>query len=476
MRIPQLPKILCPFLKGNRYLQPLMDMGQESLNFLFVAILCSFFLVNDTFFLSVFMSARNSVSPERQHMLQLTDIHLLGIDDEALEVSGAFGLHSYEVLAESLSLISGYAKANPEKRVVAGFDFILDDGSYLADDRSPEARGISLLTDAIETSSDNLFIVMGASLDATGGAYRLANINGACSYIRDRLSDQAARRFSVGYVNYLTSSMKSGFDTVDIARIALGYVPFIMGEDNFASFPLLLSIAGKVPLQGSGPLEQDFGMGNVYLREVPGEPAAFPWKQGGRLFRYNFFLKEDVRYHSSHMTLSNFSERLSYLGMDNSSLFSQKIAQSATGNVQYFLVYQMPAPGYYRADDDLIFPVNPKRDPYTGEYLPVPGVTAHATALANLIHSSYILDAPFMLDATLMLLSIVGAILAAGRKSALRCFGALITVFALIFAIGFLAFLFHILVHLKWIALVSILVFLPLFYARATISGEGAPQ
>ena len=382
-----------------RFLQPFLDMGQELLNVLFVAFMGATFLINDSLFLSLYTTVRNALAPDKESGALLDDVHFVGINDEAMEVARAYGHHTYRVLADALSLISGYAVENHDTLVVAGVDFLLDDGSYLAPGQSSAAIGLNELANVLNGMPINMHVIIGASLEAANGGYRLSSINGAYSYVRYQLDDAAARRFNVGHVNYLTASRHSGIETLDIARTALGYIPVVMEDEMYCSLPALMYAAGERMLDVQADVEQDFGMGSIRMINASSTWSAFTDKLSNRLFLYNNFINKDIRDGKNNLILSDYSGAFSYSGLYNGYLFNEKVRQGRenslkviqgahpiapeTAPTDYFIVYRMPPPDYYNAEADLIFPVNATRDSFTGEYIPVPGTTAHAIALVD---------------------------------------------------------------------------------------------
>lgn len=380
------------------------------------------FFSNPLYQFSLFTKLRNlSISHTRVEKY-FSDIYCIGIDPEArmalIDEEGSFT--QFDLIADALTVISTYAESEPEKRIVIGIDYAF---------AVPESvHPFENILEALAEMPRNVFVVFGGLLIRRPDTLTMLRARLMEEQLIDPLYDideTLLDRIFLGSIHYDRGSIRSGFESEEDIKAAIGYYPVLyMGIKSFSSLPLAMYIAGEIMEQdddGYYDFYTDFGEGlsifsntkeiNKKLKNRLGKDLADLGKQ----FYYNFFTDKGIaRFRNHFIWLSAVSPRFenSTMGLEN--YFSMGIIkkEKSQAKAEYFFITQAVMPEFLLGEgevNDVIQTPATGRNPFTYENETVMGVMSHITALSNLKNRFFISQIPdwFMIFVSCLVVFVV---------------------------------------------------------------------
>jgi hypothetical protein len=374
---------------------------------LFMFIWGVLFFSNPLYQFSLFTKLRNSGISRTQEETYFSDIYCLGIDPEARMalVDEEAGFTHFDLIAESLMVINSYAETQPEKRIIVGIDYAF---------AVPESiHPFKNILKALEKMPSNVFIVFGGLLVKRPDTLTMFRARLMEEQMIDPLYDidmTIIDRVFVGSIHYDRGSIRSGFESEEDIKAAIGYYPILsMGIKSFSSLPFAMFMAGEIMEQGEDGYYNfytDFGEGLSIFSEPDEINKELKARAGktltdlGKQLYYNFFTGKGIAQFKNHFIwLSAVSPRFENSTFGLSNYFSMDFIdkQETTGKAEYFFITQSIMPEFLLGEgevNDVIQTPATGKNPFTYEDETVMGVMSHITALSNLKHRYYIHQVP----------------------------------------------------------------------------------
>ncbi len=396
--------------EGDLKLSPLfIDTAISIFAGLFMFVWGVIFFSNPLYQFSLFMKVRNAFVSQAHADRQLDSIYCIGIDPESklalLDASVSFT--NYDLIALSLSSISDYALAHPERRIIAGIDYAFASG----DNADPFAS----IRKTISEMPENMFVVIGGLLIRKPETVSTLRISLVEKWLFDLLAEagsDAASRLFLGNLHVSEGDIRSGMDSTD-TKAAIGYVPIVTwGETvqkRFFSLPFAMYVAGEVMEKnedGEYDFYTDFGegmcgfSGDDFTRRLARATGRSLDGLSMQVY-YNFLSHKSISdYKTRFFWLSSVSKRFGTEKSIESYLSRPYINGARNDPVQYFFIAATATPEFLLAPDeknDVILTPATGTNRFTYENEGVLGVTAHVTALSNLRNKQYIDNGPVWL-------------------------------------------------------------------------------
>ncbi len=392
-----------PYPRGKLYAELSMETATSVLASLFIFIWQFVFSATPSFQLSLFMQARNLLSPARAGEAGLEDMHCLSIDPQTLlrmkdELGNAAGkIHSeQEIIGKTIALLVDYALERPERRIVAGVDIVIA--------QSGGQDTLKPLVAALERMPENLQIVFG---DAMLVEPRKVSAFSSDFFLRSIINPAAKinplvrKNCFVGHLNIdsarLYPSLASQPRTIITSIRPVVQSPY-SGQDYF-SLSFLMYALGE--LGSSGGLAAEFQDGNT-IRLNPdrfnaalaakagrswsgiGESSIIDWQRPAAVIERApgaFYLKASELLPEIAASPYSLAQQLEDMGA-----FWEGSSKAGRSGTDYFIIARANLPSFLvqEESDDLIDTPVARVDGFSGEPELVSGTNAHIEFLRNL--------------------------------------------------------------------------------------------
>jgi hypothetical protein len=390
---------------------------------LFMFIWGVIFFSNPLYQFSLFTKMRNMMIPNKQVEKYLSDIYCIGIDPEtrlALMDDGG-GITTYDIIAETLRVVNDYARQNGKKRIVVGIDY-----AFVA----PESTDVfHEMIHVLGEMPENMFVAFGGLLIRRPDTITTLRAHLLDDKIFWPLTDREPSlgdRLFIGNLHSAKGSIRSGFESEEDIKAAIGYFPLMIWDwKAFCSMPLTMYIAGEVMEQqedGMYDFFTDFAEGISRFADGSSIISRLEQKTGkryhelGRQLFYNFFTARDIiDFKNNYIWLSAISSHFDNSSQGLHNYFHQPFInkKESDSRAEYFFISQSVMPEFLLApgeENDVVLTPATGENPFTYEYNTVMGVMSHITALSNLRHRFYIDQCPDWLFVIISIL-IIGAVL-----------------------------------------------------------------
>ena len=442
------------------------------------------FFSNKYYQFSIFTKLRNEfVSIEKEEQA-LSGIYCMGLDAkyELILRDKNIDFTKYDMIADSISVISEYAEVHPEKRIVIGIDYAFT--AKIGD------NSFQRLILAVSNIPENLFIVFGGILLKQPENVAFLRPDLLETELIYPASDIAkdpflADRIFMANIHYIKGSIRSGFENEEEFKAALGYIPLYVHGQNisflYSSLPFCMYVVGEImekTEQGRYDFWTDFAMGQVRFDSNTNIQSRIEQKVGksfDELIKpqsYNFFTNKNINaFKQNFLWLSNHSLFIDF-SLPLEKYFKFRIATqlelegremtATTRNIEYFFIAPVDVPEFLLGEgdtNDIIITPASKRDEFANEIESVSGVMAHIVALSNLLNKFYINTAPDWLFIIFSFLMVGGVFFISWNNDLFKTIFYTFILIIFLIVLSFIFFLFGLFIPLSTPLALSVMVF-----------------